>query len=148
MSELLTDDALARLAQFCVQADIARADLDNDFPVGGEARTKFREARSAMADAVPSLIASLKEARAERRRANFKDYAKVFTEANAALASLKREVLEAIEPFCAAYVKAGPEGTPGYAGQSWRAEMVYNTAPDHFRNLAELKARLSSAKSD
>lgn len=56
MSERLSAEALADLAKFCAQADAARAELDNDFPVGAAARGKWHEARRAMVDAVPSLL--------------------------------------------------------------------------------------------
>lgn len=47
---------LASLRALCQQAETARADLDNDFPVGAVARSKWQEARRAMADACPDLL--------------------------------------------------------------------------------------------
>lgn len=47
---------LATLRQLHQQAQDARADLDNDFPVGAVARGKWQDARRAMADACPRLL--------------------------------------------------------------------------------------------
>lgn len=47
---------LASLRQLCQQAEDARADLNNDFPVGAVARGKWQDARRAMADACPALL--------------------------------------------------------------------------------------------
>lgn len=47
---------LTRLRALCQQAETARADLDNDFPVGAVARGKWQDARRAMADACPRLL--------------------------------------------------------------------------------------------
>ena len=61
----MTEDELTALRQLHTQAQEARADLDNDFPVGAVARGKWQDARRAMADACPRLldhIAALREA--------------------------------------------------------------------------------------
>jgi len=47
---------LSYLRGLCQDAKDARADLDNDFPVGAAARRKWIDARSAMADACPELL--------------------------------------------------------------------------------------------
>ena len=52
----MTVEELAKLRAFCLQADEARADLDNDYPVGAVARGKWQEARRAMGEACPSLL--------------------------------------------------------------------------------------------
>ena len=40
----MTKDELTALRQLCAQAQEARADLDNDFPVGAVARGKWQDA--------------------------------------------------------------------------------------------------------
>lgn len=57
----MTTEELETVAKFCAQAEAARADLDNDFPVGAVARGKWQEARRAMADAAPALLAHIRE---------------------------------------------------------------------------------------
>ena len=57
----MTKDELTALRQLCAQAQEARADLDNDFPVGAVARGKWQDARRAMADACPRLLAHIED---------------------------------------------------------------------------------------
>lgn len=57
----MTVEELASLRALCLQAEEARADLDNDFPVGAIARGKWQEARRAMADACPRLLDHIEE---------------------------------------------------------------------------------------
>jgi len=52
---------LEALKALHADAEAARADLDNDFPVGAVARGKWQDARRAMADAAPALIARVEE---------------------------------------------------------------------------------------
>lgn len=59
----MTSDELDALAKFCAQAEEARSDLDTDFPVGAVARGKYHEARRAMANACPDLIAHVEALR-------------------------------------------------------------------------------------
>lgn len=61
----MTEEELQTLRGLYQQAQEARADLDNDFPVGAVARGKWQDARRAMADACPRLldhIAALRDA--------------------------------------------------------------------------------------
>lgn len=55
-NDVTITDELAALRALCEQAEAARADLDNDFPVGAVARGKWQEARRGMAEACPRLL--------------------------------------------------------------------------------------------
>ena len=59
----MTEQELAALEALCAQAETARADLDNDFPVGAVARGKWQDARRAMADACPRLLDHISDLR-------------------------------------------------------------------------------------
>lgn len=60
----MTEEEIAKLEAMCAQAAEARADLDNDFPVGAVARGKWQDARRAMADACPALLEHITDLRA------------------------------------------------------------------------------------
>jgi len=64
----MTEAELAALEAMCALAVEARADLDNDFPVGAVARGKWQDARRAMADAAPSLLAHVRDLRGALER--------------------------------------------------------------------------------
>ena len=57
----MTKDELTALRQLCAQAQEARADLDNDFPVGAVARGKWQDARRANSSRLSRALPSQDE---------------------------------------------------------------------------------------
>ena len=79
----MSAEELAALALASMEAERARKDLESDFPVGAEARSKWREARKMLADAAPRLLAEI--AALEASPALFSDYGKGYVEERCAL---------------------------------------------------------------